>query len=567
MSPDSDAITDARNPKRWRILAVLCISVFLAVVDNTIVNVALPTLSRDLNASISDLQWVVDAYALVFAGLLLVGGSLGDRFGRKGALQIGLVGFATCSVVAGLAGSSGHLIVARGAMGIFAALVFPATLAILSNVFTDESERAKAIGVWSGVVGLAVALGPITGGFLLQHFSWGSIFFVNVPVAAVALLLGARLLPTSRDHDAPRLDLIGFALSIIGIVGLVFTIIEAPNHGWLSGFTVGGIAASLAVLAGFAIWEARAAHPMLEVRVFANLPFSAASVSIAAAFFTLFGFIFLVTQYFQFVRGYDTLSAGVHTLPFAFATGITAPIAAALALRVGVRRIIGSGLAVMAVGFFVASRYTPTSSYWGVVIVGMVLIAIGLGLVSAPATTAIISVLPREKAGVGSAINDVTREIGGTLGVAVVGSVFASVYGPSIGRALQGAPIPAEAVAAARSSVGAALQIAQDAPGGSGAPLVTAARNAFMDGFSTGSLVAAAVALGAAVLAFAFLPSRPPTTAAEETERADTEGDALPRREVTQPKSFDHGPRVPRTRRANRQGLTADAYASEETQW
>jgi EmrB/QacA subfamily drug resistance transporter len=505
-STDSLRAEAALDPRRWKILIVLCISVFLAVVDNTIVNVALPTLSRSLSATISELQWVVDAYALVFASLLLVGGSLGDRFGRKGALQIGLVGFALCSLFASFASTTSQLVTARAAMGVFAALVFPATLAILTNVFTDERERAKAIGAWSGVVGLAVALGPISGGFLLQHFWWGSIFLVNLPIAAIALVAGARLVPTSRDPATPPLDFGGFALSIAGIVALVYTIIEAPLHGWTSTRTLGGFALAAFLLVGFVLWEKRIAHPMLDVRTFANIRFTAASTSITVGFFALFGFIFLITQYFQFVRGYDTLSAGVHTLPFAIATGISAPVSAALALRFGPRVVIGSGLGVMAIGFVLASTLKASTPYFGSVVISMVLIALGFGAVTAPSTTAIIAVLPKEKAGIGSAINDVTRELGGTIGVAVVGSVFASVYGTNIVSKLRGLPIAEPARQAAKSSVAAALAVAEQAPEQARPMIANAARTAFTDGMAAGTLVAAGAVAAGSLFAFTVLP-------------------------------------------------------------
>ncbi|MFM2072798.1 MAG: hypothetical protein RLZZ623_3062 [Actinomycetota bacterium] len=491
--------------RRWGILAVLCLSLFLAVVDNTIVNVAIPRMSSDLGASISDLQWIVDAYSLVFASLLLVGGSLGDRFGRKGALQVGLIVFAGFSVFAGLASTTGQLITARALMGIGAALVFPATLAILTNVFTDARERAKAIGIWSGVVGLAVALGPISGGFLLQRFWWGSIFFVNLPIAALALVLGARLVPTSRDPETPRLDFGGFALSIIAITAIVFTMIEAPKWGWTSTRTIVGFGMGIVMMTAFVAWERRRDEPMMDVMVFRSARFSAASAAVTLAFFALFGFIFLITQYFQFVRGYDTLSAGVHTLPFAIATGLTAPFSPVIARRIGRRITVAGGLAVMAVGFVVASTIDIHSNYLGSVVASMLLIAAGLGLVSAPSTDTILSSLPPEKAGVGSAINDVTREFGGVLGVAVVGSVFSSVFGPRLVERLSGSGIPAEALDAARQSMGAALAVAHQAPSEAQPALIAVARQTFIDGLSAGSMVCAiAVLIGAAFVAVAL---------------------------------------------------------------
>src|SRR5580693_8160307 len=294
---------DRVHARRWAILVVLCLSVFLALVDNTIVNVALPSISRQLRATTSDLQWIVDGYSLIFASLLLVGGSLGDRYGRKGALQIGLVAFAAFSAFAGLSGSTHALIVARCLMGAAAALIFPATLAILTNAFTDAKERAAAVGIWTGITGLGVALGPIAGGLLLQHFSWSSVFFATIPIAVLALALGAWLVPASRDPAAPRLDLAGFVLSIAAVAAVVYTTIEAPAHGWLAPVTLAGYGAGVALLAVFAVWERRVGEPMLDITLFRNIRFSAASFSITVAFFGLFGFIFLITQHFQLVHG------------------------------------------------------------------------------------------------------------------------------------------------------------------------------------------------------------------------------------------------------------------------
>ena len=409
------ASADRVHARRWAILAVLCLSVFLALVDNTIVDVALPSISKQLHATTSDLQWIVDAYSLVFASLLLVGGSLGDRYGRKGALQIGLVGFAGFSAFAGLSGSTHVLIVARGLMGLAAALIFPATLAILTNTFTNAKERATAVGVWTGITGLGVALGPITGGLLLQHFSWSSVFFATIPIAVLALALGAWLVPTSRDPAAPRLDLVGFVLSIAGVAAVVYTTIEAPAHAWSAPVTLAGYGAGIALLAVFAAWERRVGEPMLDITLFRNIRFSAASFSITVAFFGLFGFIFLITQYFQLVHGYSPLSAGLRTLPFALGVGAAAPAAPVFARRLGTKIVVPAGLLLMGAGFSVASTLGSDSAYFGPVLASMVMMAVGLGLVTAPSTGAILAVLPLGKAGVGSAVNDVTRELGGTF--------------------------------------------------------------------------------------------------------------------------------------------------------
>jgi EmrB/QacA subfamily drug resistance transporter len=504
-APDAETI----HRRRWAILAVLCLSVFLAVVDNTIVNVALPTISRRLHATTSELQWIVDAYSLVFAALLLAGGSLGDRYGRKGALQFGLAAFAGFSTFAGVSGSIGALIAARCLMGLAAAVIFPATLAILSNTFTDAKERATAVGVWTAITGLAVALGPVTGGALLDHFSWGSVFFVSVPIAGVALALGAWLVPTSRDPAAPRLDLVGCLLSILGVGAVVYTTIEAPAHGWLASVTLVGYGAGLTALAMFAAWERRVAEPMLDITLFLNIRFSAASFSITVAFFGLFGFIFLITQYFQLIHGYSPLSAGLHTLPFALGVGAASPIAPILSRRLGTKLVVPAGLALMGAGFFIASTLGSNTAFFGPVILSMVLMAIGLGLVTAPSTDAILAVLPPGKAGVGSAVNDVTRELGGTFGVAVVGAVFSSVYGPHLIRLLHGL-LPGPALVTAQSSPAAALQVVGHAPSSAHATIINATRQAFIQGLSRGSLVCAGVVALGAVFAFLVLPRRLP---------------------------------------------------------
>jgi EmrB/QacA subfamily drug resistance transporter len=493
--------------RRAVILAVLCLSVFLIVVDNTIVNVALPTLVRELGATTSQLQWIVDAYTLVFACLLVAAGSLGDRLGRKGLLMAGLVWFGVFSTVASRTDSAGALIATRALMGIGAAAIFPATLAILVNVFRDPRERARAISIWAAVSGLSVALGPVTGGFLLEHFWWGSVFFVNVPIVIIAVVLVGVLVPTSRDPRAATFDPVGLVLSIAAIASLVYTIIEAPDRGWTAPRSLGGFAAAIALLGGFIVWERSVDHPMLDVRVFANARFSAASLAIAGAFFALFGFVFMVTQYFQFVRGYSTLSAGVHTVPFAVFTGITAPLSPMLVRRFGSNRVVGAGLAAMAAGFVVAGVTAATSPYL-VIVIAMVGMGGGLGLVSAPATDSIMGTLPPERAGVGSAVNDTTRELGGTLGVAVVGSVFASLYGTRLTHKLAGLPIPHAAIELAKQSIGAAFAVAQRAPSPQASNIIVAAsRQAFMSGFHAGAFAAAAVAALTAVASWRLLPA------------------------------------------------------------
>ena len=497
---------------RALILPALLLAAFAINLDTTIVNVALPTLVRELHSSNSQLQWIVDAYNLVFAAFLLVAGSLSDRFGRKGMLLAGLALFGTASAAGGLMSSSGALIAARAVMGLGAAMVFPATLSLISNIFVERVDRARAIGLWGATGGIAIALGPIAGGWLLEHFSWSSIFFAMTPVAALAALLVARFVPTSRDPSAPRLDRPGFLLSSTAMAVLIYTIIEAPLHGWSSTRSLAGFALAGALLVGFVVRERSTSEPMLDVRLFSNPRFTAASGSVTVAFFSLFGFIFLMTQYFQFIKTYGPLSTGVHLLPVAISVGVASVIGTKLAVRFGTKLVVASGLVMVAAFYaWVAATVEPGTPY-ATIAAQMVLYGLGMGLTSAPATEAIMGVVPRAKAGVGSAVNDTTRLLGGTLGVAVIGSVYASVYSSRLTEHLPGR-VPGGLAAAAHNSVGAALGVARglgaaghEALGGG---VARAASGAFIDGLSLGCVVAAAVAALGAIMAAALLPAFP----------------------------------------------------------
>ena len=516
----------APSSRRWTVLFALCVAVFTINVDSTLVNVTLPTLVRELGSTTSQLQWVVDAYNLAFAALVLAAGSLSDRFGRKGALLTGLATFGVGTAAGSLAGTTGQLIAARAVMGIGAAIVFPNTLSILSNVFTDRTERAKAIGIWGATTGIGVALGPITGGWLLDQFWWGSAFLAMAPVAVLAIVLVASNVPTSRDPSTPRLDRVGLVLSTLAVGSLVYTVIEAPSRGWSAPATLIGFAVAAIAFAVFVTWEQRTTEPMLDVGLFKNLRFSAASGSVTVAFFALFGFVFLITMYFQFLRSYSPLGTGVRTLPVALSMGAASVLGTRLAVRVGNKAVVGTGLAMMAVGFMWISRSSVHTPY--IEIVGQMLVtAGGMGLTSAPATEAIMGVVPREKAGVGSAVNDATRELGGTLGVAVIGSVFASLYVNALATSRAVTAVPAPVLAKAKDSVGSALlgakALAITSPAASRV-LLEAARAAFFDGFRVACMVAAGAALGGAIFALLVLPARPveraPDAPASELDRA-----------------------------------------------
>jgi EmrB/QacA subfamily drug resistance transporter len=480
--------------------------------DTTLVNVALPAMVRQLHATTTQLQWVVDAYNLVFAALLLTFGSLSDRFGRKGMLLAGLAVVGIASLAGGFTATPGQLIAARAVMGLGAAMTFPATLSLISNVFTERRERARAIGLWGAIGGVAIATGPIVGGWLLEHHSWAAIFTAMAPVAAAAAILTALAVPTSKDPGAAAPDIPGLALSSAAMALLVFTIIEAPAHGWAAGRSVAGFTGSAVLLAAFIAAERRAAHPMLDVALFRNLRFSAASGAVTVSFFTLFGFIFLITQYFQFVRGYAPLAAGVRLLPVALAVGAGSVIGTQLAVRAGTKLIVTTGLVAMAAFYgWVAASTSATLSY-SVIAAQMVLYGLGMGLTSAPATEAIMGAIPAAKAGVGSAVNDSTRLVGGTLGVAVIGSVYASVYESRL-TATMPAAVPGRLAAVAHQSVGAAYTAAGNIAAlrhpALGQVLQHAASNAFLRGLTIGALVAGGVAAVGAVLAVLFLPAQP----------------------------------------------------------
>jgi len=502
---------DKVHQRRWWILGVLCLSLLIIVVDNSILNVALPTLARPenqggLNATTSQLQWMVDAYTLVFAGLLLTAGSLGDRFGRRGALQVGLSVFGLGSLLSAMSSSPGQLIASRALMGVGGAFIMPGTLSLITNVF-EGKERGRAIAIWAGVAGLAVAIGPVTGGFLLEHFYWGSIFLVNLPIVAVALAAGVLIMPTSKDPTAPRLDLFGAALSIAGLVSLVYAFIEAPTEGWSDTKILGALGIAAVMLVSFFLWERRSTHPMLDLNFFKNPRFTSASASISILFFAMFGTIFLLTQYFQFVLGYSPLKAGVVLLPLALTMMVVAPLSARIVERVGTKLVVGTGLFLSALGVLSFVQLDVSTGYENI-FWRLMLMAVGMGLTMAPATESIMGSLPLAKAGVGSAVNDTTRQVGGALGVAIIGSVLASTYGSKVGDAVAGQPLPSGAASEAKNSLGFALGLAGRLGGPAGQALADTARTAFVDGMHQGYLVGAAALFLGAIAALIWLPAR-----------------------------------------------------------
>ena len=497
--------TSTSHPDRWRVLGVLVLALLVTSVDHTIINVALPGMVIDLSATASELQWVVAAYTLVFAGLLLTAGALGDRFGRRHALGAGLFVFMAGSIASALATSTTVLIIGRGVMGIGGALIMPTTLSILVNAFGDPRERARAIATWTAASGAGIALGPIVGGFLMRSFSWGSVFWINVPLLAIALVGTAHVVPDSKDPSATRLDPFGALLSIAAVSSVVYAVIEGPERGWTAHSVLVGflLAAVTGVL--FVRWELRRDEPMLDMRLFADRGFSAGSVALAMLFFAMAGTVFLQAQYLQFILGYTPLAAGAALVPAAVGMIVGTGLGAHLAVGFGGRVAVVTGTLFATAGVAVQAALIDGSSYLPTG-VGLFLFGLGAGVAMPAATDLIMSTLPPARAGVGSAVNDTVRELGGALGVAVIGTVAASAYASSLNSELDtiGA-LPSDLRAAVTNNVGAALEVSRHL-GSGGAEVAAAAREAFVSSMSTSLWVGVGLTALAAVVAVVHLP-------------------------------------------------------------
>ncbi len=486
---------------------MLCVTLLLISLDNTVLNVALPSIVRSIGASSTQLQWMVDAYAVVFAGLLLSLGALGDRVGRKWVFMGGLVVFGGGSALAAWSGSPDRLTLARAVMGVGAAALMPCTLSILTNVFTAERDRVRAIGIWSGTTGLGVAFGPIVGGFLLAHFWWGSVFLVNVPIALAGLLATIWLVPNSKNPSTTRPDPLGAGLSILGLGLLLWGIIEAPGRGWSSPLIVGALVGASVTIALFVVWEKRIDHPMLPLRFFAQRRYSAAIAALALVLFALLGMFFLMTQYLQFVLGFSPLQAGVRIAPVALALLLIAPLSVMVARRIGTKLVVGSGMALIAVGLGVLSRTTVAGTYADCIVPFLVL-GVGVALALAPCTESVMGSLPIEEAGVGSATNDTAMQIGGALGVGVLGTALTLRYQHLVEPVVTHAGVPASVQRLIESSVGAALAVAQRAPEKQGQALAALARQAFVSGMDLALVIAAVVVAIAALVVVVLLPNQ-----------------------------------------------------------
>ncbi|TWG20834.1 MFS transporter [Actinoplanes teichomyceticus] len=498
----------AGHPRRWAILAVLVISLLVVVLDNTVLNVALRIIAdpqQGLGATQSELEWAINSYTLVFAGLLFTAGILADRLGRRIALIAGLTLFGIASLISAYAGSPDQLIAARAVMGLGAAAVMPATLSIIANVF-EPRERGRAIGVWAGAVGLAVALGPILGGFLLEHFWWGSVFLINVPIVVAGVALVAILVPESRDPKPGRIDVLGVLLSIIGLTLLTYGVIKGGEDGFGDTLAWAPLAGGLLVLAGFVLYERRIEFPSLDVRLFGNRQFSASTAMIGLVFFAAMGSMFFGAFYLQLVRDYGPLASGALFVPFAVGQMVFAPISSTMVKRFGPKLVSTVGLLLVALGL---AAWLPIGADTPIAVVALAFFVQGVGManVMPPATESIMSALPREKAGVGSAVSNTIRQLGGALGVAVLGAVLSSVYRDNLGAATDG--LPGAAADAARESISGAYAVAAQA-GPAGPGLIAGANEAFITAMhwaTAGSLV---FALLGALVAAIFLPGRRP---------------------------------------------------------
>jgi MFS transporter, DHA2 family, multidrug resistance protein len=485
----------------------MCLGDFVGSVDLTIVNVALPTLARDLNADNAELQWFVNAYSLTTAGLLLSAGNIADRYGRRGWLMIGLTVFATTSTFAASSTSPAMLIAARAVMGLGAAIIYPTTLALITNIFADPTQRTKAIGVWSATAGLGTVVGPVAGGWLLGHFWVGSIFWINVPIAVTALVGVALFVPTSRDPERLSIDFAGLTLAAIGITVLTYTIIEAPNVDWTSGRTCGGFIAAAVLLASFVWWELHTEHPMLELSIFADRRFTGATVAGTAATLALFGFAFVMTQFLQFVIAYTALQTGVRMLPLAISVAAASVLAARFSDKFSERAVVAAGLLAFAVAMAWSGFFDTVTPYW-VMGAAMVLLGGGFGFTMAPATDAIMGSVTQATASVGAAVTGATRQLGGALGVAIVGSVFASVYTQNLDRLSGVLETTPEARGSMRQSMAEAQHVVGQLPTAQAHSIRLAVESAFLDGMRVSCLVCAGIAVAAAAAVAMALPRR-----------------------------------------------------------
>ncbi len=528
---------------RWLGLLFIGISLTVISLDNTILNVAIPSISRDLGASASELQWIIDAYVLVFAALLLTMGALGDRFGRKRMLQFGLVMFGLGSLAAGLSTSTNMLIAARAFLGIGGAVIMPSTLSLISATF-PRHERPQAFALWAAVFGLGVGIGPVVGGWLLQSSEWNAVFFVNLPVVVIAIIGGIFTLGESRDDDAPKLDLPGVLLSITGLIALVYGIIESGELGWTDPQVLVAFAAAIVLLGSFAWWENRNPDAMLPMHFFKNMSFTGANIAMVMVTFSLFGAIFFMSQYFQSVLGFTPLEAGIRLLPLALTMMTVSALSAKITQRLGTKIAVALGITIAGTGLLLMSQFFTADAQYITIVPIIMIFATGMGLTFSPATNSIMQSVPVSKAGVGSAMNDTTRQLGGALGVAVLGTLMNQTYLreiASLKTLVDQYPIPQAMFdefyeIVSRSIQGAHIVVANAPaimPDALKETILTTANNAFVTGMTEAMFIGACIMYGAAIFALVFLPAQ--VQRPEEDSVAPVTRDDM----VMQPSSMD----------------------------
>ena len=519
---DSEA---SRSWRRWLILAVMSVGTLIVFIDNTVVNTALPAISIELGASTSTLQWIVDAYVLALVGLLLLGGSLGDRYGRRLWMAIGLVIFGAASVFAALATNADMLIIGRGLQGVGAALVLPATLSIITNTF-PRSERTRAIAIWTAVGAMGVGLGPVVGGFLVDNFSWSAVFWLHIPVIAIALV-GLLAVPESKDSRQLGLDIPGAILGTAGLTAFIFGIIQGNELGWTSPEILAAFGAAAVLLGSFAVVELRSSHPMLPLRFFRQRDFSGAVLSIGLIVFAMLVVFFYLTQFFQIVQGRSALEAGLLIVPASLAMMFGAPLSAVIAGRFGPRINVLAMTGAMITGVLLLTQLTLTTDIF-LPVAALFIFGFGAGLGMPALTDTVMAAVPERDAGVASAVNDVSREFGGAMGIATIGSLVAGLYRSNVMDALP-AGVPTEIAELVGESIGVAAIVARELPAELGAALIAAANDAFMTAMTDGFVISALVLTSAVVIAFTLIPTRMRTTQAEFDEAGfESTGDPAP---------------------------------------
>jgi len=501
-------LTSPKYEKRWYVLGVMCVVLFIISIDNTVLNLALPSISKGLNASASQLQWVVDSYTLVFASLLITTGTIGDRYGRKRLLLIGLALFGFGSLGAALSSSTGMLIGFRALLGFAGALIMPSTLSILIDVFRDGKERAKAIALWSSIFSIGAGIGPIIGGFLINSFDWASVFYLNIPIVIIGLMGGYLLVPESKNSSAPIPDLPGVILSSTGLFSLVYGMIRAGESGWSSNPVLASFGAAFVFLAGFIWWENRSTNPMLPLEFFKNMSFTGANAALTISSFAMMGSMYFFSQFFQSVQGYSPLVAALCMLPMTPVVFLSTMGSVRVDRKLGPTLTVSLGLLLSGAGLFLFSQFADiTTSYWYILLV-LGLLGSGIGLTMSPATNAVMNSLPPSRAGIGSAMNDTTRQLGGALGVAVLGALMNSTYRSGVDDLLKVNGFSEAMLEPIRNSIQGAHLMAAELGSNLASIVIQTSSQAFVDGMREALFIGSIAMVIAAFAAWSILPSK-----------------------------------------------------------